>query len=223
MATVDAVKGAAPAQARKTDLLKLKVFENDPKFDAEVTPFGMRLSGKATNNGIIASTFEVQFDGKKVRFGLSSGDTSQHVFSKLKKALPKGYEARVLQTYKNMPPELVIGIAKTGSASKVPTLKELKKAFDTWEKVSTQIPWKTKKPAGAVLQSVVIEKAPEFGPGYQITAHVLKSDPTKVYFESNGSLGKRKPGGPIVNPPPGGFVPKYFGPVSVNDLPKGKQ
>jgi hypothetical protein len=121
-----------------------------------------------------------------------------------------------------MPPELIIGIAKKGGATKPPSAKTLQNVLKTWEFHSPNqtIAWKSKKPAGAVLHSIDIQKAPKTGPGYAITAHVLKSDPTKVYFERFPKLGQPRPG-LIINPPPGGFAPSYFGPVSIDRLPKG--
>lgn len=222
MPTVSAVRAPSTAATeRRTDLLKVKVLENDPGLKASATDFGFRVGGRATNHGVAPSFLKLGFDGKSVDLALSRGDTASTVMSKLQKALPKGYEARVLQSFRNMPPELVIGISKTGGATKPPSAKTLLAALKAYEfhAPNHELAWKSKKPAGAVLHSVEIQKAPKTGPGYVITAHVLKSDPSKVYFERTPKMGAPRPG-LIINPPRGGFVPSFFGPVSIDRLPK---
>mgnify|MGYP001574063602 CR=1 FL=1 len=47
--------GSTAVQPRQTDLLKVKVMENDPALKATATAFGFKVTGAATNNGIIAS------------------------------------------------------------------------------------------------------------------------------------------------------------------------
>lgn len=205
-----------PAASRQTDLLKVKVTENDPGLKVSATAFGFRIAGTGTNNGIVKSSLKLQFDGKSVTLDVRRGDTSQHMLAKLNKALPKGYEARVLQSFRNMPPELVIGISKKGAA-KAPTTAQLKGALEDISNNSLAL-WSDKKPAGAVAKSIVIQKAPTNWPGYQVTAHVMKSDPTKFYFERTPRIPAPRPGGPTINPPPGGFRTTYFGPTSLEQL-----
>lgn len=119
-----------------------------------------------------------------------------------------------------------VGPTKPTTTPKLPTATTLKNVLGTYKFHSPdqEIPWKAKKPAGAVLGSVTIQKAPKDKPGQTITAHVLKSDPTKVYFEMRNEGYRMPPPRPglIVNPPPPSyFQPKYFGPVSITRLPKG--
>ncbi|MFO0596723.1 MAG: hypothetical protein U0228_15505 [Myxococcaceae bacterium] len=92
-------------------------------------------------------------------------------------------------------------------AAKLPTVKELKNVLGAWEFQSPNhtIPWKTKKPAVLTSKEIVVVKPPPKGrTGDSIRAFILKSDPTKVYFEKGGST-----------------MPHYFGPVSWQQLPKG--
>ena len=117
-----------------------------------------------------------------------------------------------------------IGVGtKPPEKPKLPTATQLKNILGAWKfhSPNREIPWKAKKPAGAVLGSVVIQKAPKDRPGQQITAHVLKGN--KVYFEVQ-NLGYRQPPsrpGLIINPIPSSVLaPKYFGPVSTVAIPK---
>ena len=110
-------------------------------------------------------------------------------------------------------------------AAKLPTVTKLKNVLGAWKFHSPnhEIPWKSKKPAGAVAGSVVMQKAPRTAPGQTITAFVLKSDPTKVYYEMRNEGYRMPPPRPglIMNPPPPSFFePKYFGPVSTVAVPK---
>jgi len=89
---------------------------------------------------------------------------------------------------------------------KLPSAKTLKNVLGTWEFHSPnhQLTWSTKRPAGAVLKDITVQAPPKRPmTGNSIVAHVLKSDPTKVYFEKGGSS-----------------APHYFGPVSWQALPK---
>ncbi len=116
--------GSTQPQGRVTDLLKVKVQENDPALKASATAFGFKVGGTATNNGTMASFMKLTFDGHEVNLQVSRGDTAKALFTKLGKALPKGYEARVLATGKGTPPDLTIGIAKkTGAPGKVDAAK----------------------------------------------------------------------------------------------------
>lgn len=204
-----------PAVSRQTDLLKVKVTENDPGLKVSATAFGFRIAGTGTNNGIVKSSLRLQFDGKSVTLDVRRGDTSQHMLAKLRKELPKGYEARVVQSFRNMPPELIIGIAKK-AAPKAPTTAELKGAYEALSNMPAT--WSDKKPAGAVAKSVVVQKPPTNWPGYQVTAHVMKSDPTKFYFERTPRIPPPRQGGPTINPPPGGFRTTFYGPVTLAEL-----
>lgn len=120
-----------------------------------------------------------------------------------------------------------IGVGGTKPTEpKLPSSTTLKAVLGAWKFHSPnhEIPWKSKKPAGAVLGSVTIQKAPKDRPGETITAFVLKSDPTKVYFSMTRHGYRMPPPRPglIVNPPPPSyFEPKYFGPVSIKAIPKG--
>jgi hypothetical protein len=104
--------GAAAPKSRVTDLLKVKVLENDPQLKVSATAFGFKLSGTATNNGIIASFVKLSFDGHDLSTPVSRGDSSAKVFAKLKRGLPAGYEMRVLANDRMNPPNLTIGIAR---------------------------------------------------------------------------------------------------------------
>ena len=119
------------------------------------------------------------------------------------------------------------GAGQTGAKPpvKLPSLKTLKAVLGAWKFHSPggEIQWKTKKPAGAVIGQVTVQKAPKDRPGQQITAFVLKSDPTKVYFMAQNKGFRMPPPRPglIINPPPPSyFEPKYFGPVSTVAIPK---
>ncbi len=90
------------------------------------------------------------------------------------------------------------------TTTKLPTAKQLKNALGAYE-FQNMVNWSTKKPAGAVLKDITVQKPPPKGQtGDSIIAHVLKSDPSKVYFEKGGST-----------------MPRYFGPVSWQAIPKG--
>ena len=121
-----------------------------------------------------------------------------------------------------------IGVGTPGKPKpevKLPTATKLKNVLGAWkfQSPNKEIPWKDKKPAGAVIGSVVMQAAPKTQPGQEITAFVLKSDPTKVYFEMR-NVGFRAPPsrpGIIMNPISPSFLkPKYFGPVSTIAIPK---
>ena len=89
------------------------------------------------------------------------------------------------------------------TTQKLPTAKDLKNALGAYQ-FQKMVKWNTKKPAGAVLKDITVQKPPPKGQtGDSIIAHVLKSDPSKVYFEKGGST-----------------MPHYFGPVSWTTLPK---
>lgn len=111
MSAVSAIRPGAIAPGRRTDLLKVAVSENDPTMRVTSTAFGFRINGTASNSGTKASVLRLSFDGQKVSIPLSRGDTSQSVLRKLERELPAGYQARVLQSFRNMPPDMVIGIA----------------------------------------------------------------------------------------------------------------
>lgn len=105
--------GSTAAPGRTTDLLKISVQENDPGLKAQATAFGFKISGTGTNNGIVASFLKLGFDKKSVTLSVSRGDTGATMLKKLQKALPKGYEARVLaQSGK----DVTLGIAKKASS-----------------------------------------------------------------------------------------------------------
>ena len=116
MPNVTRARTSSPAAPRTTDLLKVKVQENDPTLKATATAFGFKVTGAASNNGVVASFLQLSVDGKKVDLQLSRGDTGVQVFKKLQKALPEGYEGRVLENLKSMPPQMTIGISKKAQA-----------------------------------------------------------------------------------------------------------
>lgn len=113
MTQVQHTGSASTKSPRVTDLLKIGVQENDPQLKAAATAFGFKVSGTATNNGTIASALRLTFDRKEVSIQVSRGDTGATIFRKLKAALPKGYEARVLATQGK---DVTIGIAKKKGA-----------------------------------------------------------------------------------------------------------
>ena len=120
---------------------------------------------------------------------------------------------------------LGVGNPGTRPTVKLPTVTNLKNVLGAWKFHSPghEIQWKTKKPAGAVAGSVSVQKASKTKPGQEITAYVLKSDPTRVYFEMRNVGYRMPPGRPglIMNPPPPSYYePKYFGPVSTVAIPK---
>jgi hypothetical protein len=124
MPNVSRVTAASSQQPRVTDLLKVKVQENDPALKATTTAFGFKIAGQATNNGVVASFMKLTFDHHDLNLQISRGDTGQEILSKLQKALPKGYEARVLSLAKSKPPQYTIGIArKAGAPPKVDVAK----------------------------------------------------------------------------------------------------
>src|SRR5262245_3420715 len=97
MTTTSSVgKVGIPSGGRFTDLLPVKVMENDPALKASATAFGFKISGTATNNGIVASFLKLTFDKKNVTLNVSRGDTGASLLKQLEKKLPKGYEARIL-------------------------------------------------------------------------------------------------------------------------------
>ena len=72
--------------ARRTDLVKVTVQANDPGMKAVATPFGFKLSGRATNNGIIGSTLQLGFGRKHVSVAMNLGDTPATVLARLANA-----------------------------------------------------------------------------------------------------------------------------------------
>jgi hypothetical protein len=118
--------GSTPLPSRTTDLLKVKVTENDPMMKVVATAFGFKVTGASTISGTKPSVLNLEFDHKELALRISRGDTGEHMLAKLKDALPSGYEARLLQMNKSKPPEVTIGIAKksvatTPGISKIPT------------------------------------------------------------------------------------------------------
>jgi hypothetical protein len=119
--------GSTPLPSRTTDLLKVKVSENDPMMKVVATAFGFKVTGASTISGTKPSVLNLEFDGKKVALRISRGDTGEDILTKLKSALPPGYQARLLQMDKSKPPQVTIGIAhRSGPAprenvSKIPT------------------------------------------------------------------------------------------------------
>jgi hypothetical protein len=87
----------------------------------------------------------------------------------------------------------------------MPAAKQLKNLLAAWafHSPNQQIPWSTKKPAGAVLSSVVVSKPKKGSTGDTITAYQLASDPSKVYFSKGGSSQMH-----------------YYGPVDSTRMPK---
>lgn len=117
--------GSSAVAPRTTDLLKVAVQENDPGLKAAATAFGFKISGTGTNNGIVASVLKLGFDKKSVSLQVSKGDTGATIFKKLQRALPKGYEARILAQQGK---DVTIGIAKKAGSgpakvdvAKIPT------------------------------------------------------------------------------------------------------
>jgi hypothetical protein len=118
--------GSAPLPSRQTDLLKVKVTENDPMMKVVSTAFGFKVTGASTISGTKPSFLNLSFDHQAVSLRISHNDTGENILAKLKTALPKGYEARLLSMNKSKPPEVTIGIAKksvpsTPNVSKIPT------------------------------------------------------------------------------------------------------
>jgi hypothetical protein len=123
MTTVNRV-GSAPLPSRTTDLLRVKVTENDATLKAVATTYGFKVTGRSTIIGTKPSVLSLSFDNKTLSLRISRGDTGEQMFAKLKAALPKGYEARLLQFDKSLPPQVTMGIAKKGGgASKVDAAK----------------------------------------------------------------------------------------------------
>ena len=124
MTTVNRV-GSAPAPSRTTDLLKVKVTENDPMMKVVATAFGFKVTGQSTLSGTKPSFLNLEFDKQAVSLRISRNDTGENILAKLKTALPKGYEARLLQLDKSAPPAVTIGIAKKSApvvnVSRIPT------------------------------------------------------------------------------------------------------
>ncbi|MBL9038834.1 MAG: hypothetical protein JNG84_09990 [Archangium sp.] len=118
---------ATPPAPTKRTLLKVTVTENDPTLSAKSTTGGFQVSGRASNNGIVASTLKLEFSGQTVTLRLSAGDTSETVLAKLKKAVPKGFEVIELARAKRLPPDITIGISPLKATpaplqpSKIPT------------------------------------------------------------------------------------------------------
>ena len=68
-----------------------------------------------------------------------------------------------------------IGVGTPGKPKpevKLPTATKLKNVLGAWkfQSPNKEIPWKDKKPAGAVIGSVVMQAAPKTQPGQEITA-----------------------------------------------------
>jgi|CXWL01.1.fsa_nt_gi hypothetical protein len=92
----------------------------------------------------------------------------------------------------------------SAATTQLPSAAKLRNVLATWEFHSPnhQIPWKKTKPAGAVLKTITIKKAPTGGrTGDSVHAHILKSN--KVYFSKGGSTQTR-----------------YYGAVRYDVLPK---
>ena len=105
--------GSSAVGGRFTDLLKVTVQENDPTLKAAATAFGFKISGTASNNGIVASFLKLTFDKKSVTLNVSKGDTGASLLKQLEKKLPKGYEARILSQQGK---DFTIGISKKPGA-----------------------------------------------------------------------------------------------------------
>lgn len=89
---------------------------------------------------------------------------------------------------------------------KLPSARTLQNVMAAWafHGPNHQLKWSSKRPAGAVLKDITVQAAPKRPmTGNSIVAHVLKSDPTQVYFEKGGSS-----------------APYFFGPVSWQSVPR---
>lgn len=125
MTSVSRVAGSTSA-GRTTDLLSVKVQENDPGLKASSTAFGFKLSGKATNNGTVASFMKVTVDGHDLNLQVRKGDTAATLAKQLRSKLPRGYELRFLQNDRMNPPTLTLGIAKKASSGGAPKVDFMK-------------------------------------------------------------------------------------------------
>ena len=117
MTTVHRTAGAAASSSRTTDLLKVKVTENDPMMKVTATAFGFKVTGASTISGTKPSYLNLSFDHQALSLRISRGDTGENIMAKLKDALPRGYEARLLSMNKSKPPEVTIGIARKSVAT----------------------------------------------------------------------------------------------------------
>lgn len=102
-------------------------------------------------------------------------------------------------------------------AVQLPTLKKLNEVLDSHANGGV-ITYSKTKPKGAVAGSVRIQEAMRGAPE-EFTAHVLKSDPDKVYFEIRRVKFKEdtwRPGYETRARP----TREYFGPVSLTRLPR---
>lgn len=107
----------------------------------------------------------------------------------------------------------IVDVVLPASEAKLPSTRAVKSALTKLEHQRGGIEWKRGKPAAAVISSMVVARPREY-PGLVVTAHVLKSDRSKVYFE----LGPPKaPAGTSGLNPPRANAParRYVGPVSV--------
>lgn len=160
---ISQVKSASSVStSHKPQLLKVTVACNDPSMHAKATSQGFKLWGLASNNGIMASYLKLNFDKKELKLQLGGGETGVTVFSMLKKALPKGYEARLLSNNKANPPVVTIGISRRQTApapqiSKIPTTISANNAS---AKVDASL-WINLMPGSAsqVLASVAVKGA----------------------------------------------------------------
>ncbi len=126
IAPVSTVRPVAPS----TKPVISEVQSNDPKMRATLSGNVVNLKGVATNNGIVASFFSMNVDGKQVSVQLSRGMSPAQAFDAISKAMPKGYEAHAMAVMPMPGVEANISFYVSRSApAGIDSSKNIEKAF----------------------------------------------------------------------------------------------
>lgn len=96
-----------------------QVASNDPTQRVQFEGNGrleFRIAGTASNTGTRASRLEIAFGARKLAVHLAGGMTPAETLRKLQEAMPRGFQAVLLRTWRHPGADVVAGI-RTALAS----------------------------------------------------------------------------------------------------------
>ncbi|MBI3186200.1 MAG: hypothetical protein HYZ28_29025 [Myxococcales bacterium] len=170
--------------------VRVEAMSNDPKLRAKVEGLDrIRITGTATNNGIVASLLAVTVDGKRVSVPLSRGTTPLQAFRALEKALPTGYSATLQSAERRPGGEVVVQIARQSrpvvkDVSKIPTSITANGAD---ARVEAYL-WANLMPGPLPRSKPILASVTVSGTGFNDAPPNFKVGSFKVYEEGTGKL-----------------------------------
>jgi hypothetical protein len=81
---------------------------------SEPSPNEFNFSGTASMNGTARSMLTFRMDGKRVDIPIARGDTAQGLREKIERALPKGYDMRVIGMADHIGGNMIFTIGRKG-------------------------------------------------------------------------------------------------------------